>query len=126
MRTSEDRSGPLATCTCTCNPCQSTGTSSPVSTGDLPGLPVQVTNGPDRSSEVLIVPLTQPRHLRLSGSQGEAWDHWTDYWTSIGGSDAQKCQKEARDHPCCLFDSSKTSRGHQKITGMLVILMYLS
>ena len=52
MRTSEDRSGPLVTCTG--NPCQSTGTSSPVSTGDLPVLPVQVTNGPDRSSEVLI------------------------------------------------------------------------
>ena len=52
MRTSEDRSGPLVTCTG--NPCQSTGTSSPVSTGDLPVLPVQVTNCPDRSSEVLI------------------------------------------------------------------------
>ena len=50
MRTSEDRSGPLVTCTG--NPCQSTGTSSPVSTGDLPVLPVQVTNVPDRSSEV--------------------------------------------------------------------------
>ena len=47
-RTSEDRSGPLVTCTG--NLCQSTGTSSPVSTGDLPVLPVQVTNGPDRSS----------------------------------------------------------------------------
>ena len=45
MRTSEDRSGSLG------NPCQSTGTSSLVSTGDLP---VQVTNGPDLSSEVLI------------------------------------------------------------------------
>ena len=53
MRASEDRSGPLVTCTG--NPCQSTGTSSPVSTGDLPVLPVQVTNGPDRSSEALIV-----------------------------------------------------------------------
>ena len=52
MRTSEDRSGPLVTCTG--NPCQSTGTSSPVSTGDLPVLLVHVTNGPDRSSEVLI------------------------------------------------------------------------
>ena len=52
MRTSEDRSGPLVTCTG--NPCQSTGTSSPVSTGDLPVLPVQVTNGPDRSSLPLI------------------------------------------------------------------------
>ena len=52
MRTSEDRAGPLVTCTG--NPCQSTGTSSPVSTGDLPVLPAQVTNGPDRSSEVLI------------------------------------------------------------------------
>ena len=52
MRTSEDRSGPLVTCTG--NPCQSTGTSSPVSTGHLPALSMQVTNGPDRSSEVLI------------------------------------------------------------------------
>ena len=52
MRTSEDQSGPLVTCTG--NPCLSTGTSSPVSTGDLPGLSMQVTNGPDRSSEVLI------------------------------------------------------------------------
>ena len=52
MRTSEDRSGPLVTCTG--NPCQSTGTNSPVSTGDLPVLPMQVTNGPDWSSEVLI------------------------------------------------------------------------
>ena len=33
MRTSEDRSGPLVTCTG--NPCQSTGTSSPVSIVDL-------------------------------------------------------------------------------------------
>ena len=53
MGTSEDRSGPLVTCTG--NPCKSTGTSSPVSTGDIPVLPVQVTNGPDRSSEVLII-----------------------------------------------------------------------
>ena len=53
MRTSEDRSGPLVTCTG--NPCQSTGTSSPVSTGDLPVLAMQVTHGPDQSSEVLIV-----------------------------------------------------------------------
>ena len=53
MRTSEYRSGPLVTCTG--NPWQSTGTSSPVSTGDLPVLSMQVTNGPDRSSEVLIV-----------------------------------------------------------------------
>ena len=51
MRASEDRSGPLVTCTG--NPCQSTGTSSPVSTGDQHVLPVQVTNGPDWSSEVL-------------------------------------------------------------------------
>ena len=51
LRTSEDRSGPLVTCTG--NPYQSTGTSSLVSTGDLHVLPVQVTNGPDRSSEVL-------------------------------------------------------------------------
>ena len=52
MRTLEDRSGPLATCT------GNTGRS-PVLTGELVpvdwhGLPVQVTNGPDRSSEVLI------------------------------------------------------------------------
>ena len=52
MRTSEDRSGPLVTCT------DNTGRS-PVLTGevvpvDWHGLPVQVTNGPDRSSEVLI------------------------------------------------------------------------
>ena len=52
MRTSEDRSGPLVTCIG--NLCQSKGTSSPVSTGDIPVLPVQVTNGPDRSSELLI------------------------------------------------------------------------
>ena len=57
MRTSEDRSGPLVTCTG--SPCQSTGTSSPVSTGDLPVLPVQVANGPDRSSEVLIQPVSR-------------------------------------------------------------------
>ena len=61
MRASEDRSGPLVTCTG--NPCQSTGTSSPVSTGDLPVLPVQVTNGPDRSSEALISHATEaPPH----------------------------------------------------------------
>ena len=42
LRNPEDRSRPLVTCTG--NPCQSTGTSSPVSTGDLPVLPVQVTN----------------------------------------------------------------------------------
>ena len=53
MRTSEDRSGPLVTCT------GNTGRS-PVLTGELVpvdwhGLPVQVTNGPDRSSEVLII-----------------------------------------------------------------------
>ena len=47
MRTSEDRSGPLITCT------GNTGRS-PVLTGELVpvdwhGLPVQVTNGPDRS-----------------------------------------------------------------------------
>ena len=52
MRASEDQSRPLVTCTG--SPCQSTGTGSPVSTGDLPVLPVQVTNGPDRSSESLI------------------------------------------------------------------------
>ena len=51
MRTSEDRSGPLVTCID--NPGRS-----PVLTGELVpvdwhGLPVQVTNGPDRSSEVL-------------------------------------------------------------------------
>ena len=51
MRTSEDRSGPLVTCI------GNTGRS-PVLTGELVpvdwhGLPVQVTNGPDRSSEVL-------------------------------------------------------------------------
>ena len=56
MRASEDRSGLLVTCTG--NPCQSTGTCSPVSTGDLPVLPVQVTNSPDRSSEVLIKPIS--------------------------------------------------------------------
>ena len=53
MRTSEDRSGPLVTCT------GNTGRL-PVLTGELVpvdwyGLPVQVTNGPDRSSEVLIL-----------------------------------------------------------------------
>ena len=53
MRTSEDRSGPLVTCI------DNTGRS-PVLTGELVpvdwhGLPVQVTNGPDRSSEVLIL-----------------------------------------------------------------------
>ena len=52
MRTSEDRSGLLVTCT------GNTGRS-PVLTGELVpvdwhGLPVQVTIGPDRSSEVLI------------------------------------------------------------------------
>ena len=52
MRISEDRSGPLVTCTV------NTGRS-PVLTGELVPvdwhrLPVQVTNGPDRSSEVLI------------------------------------------------------------------------
>ena len=52
MRTSEDWSGPLATCT------GNTGRS-PLLTRELVpvdwhGLPVQVTNGPDRSSEVLI------------------------------------------------------------------------
>ena len=52
MRTSEDRSGLLVTCI------DNTGRS-PVLTGELVpvdwhGLPVQVTNGPDRSSEVLI------------------------------------------------------------------------
>ena len=52
MRASEDRSGPFVTCPG--NPCQSTGTSSRVSTGDLPVLPVQVTNVPDRSSGFLI------------------------------------------------------------------------
>ena len=52
MRTSEDRSGPLVTCKG--NPCQSTGSSSPVSTGNLPVLPLQVTNDPDQSFEVLI------------------------------------------------------------------------
>ena len=53
MRTSEDRSGPLVTCI------DNTGRS-PMLTGELVpvdwhGLPVQVTNGPDRSSEVLIL-----------------------------------------------------------------------
>ena len=53
MRTSEDRSGLLVTCK------GNTGRS-PVLTGELVpvdwhGLPVQVPNGPDRSSEVLIV-----------------------------------------------------------------------
>ena len=53
MRTSEDRSGPLVTCI------DNTGRS-PVLTGELGpvdwhGLPVQVTNGPDRSSKVLIL-----------------------------------------------------------------------
>ena len=52
MRNQEDRSGTLVTCTG--NPCQSTGTSSPVSTGDLPVLPVQVTNSLDQSSGFLI------------------------------------------------------------------------
>ena len=52
MRTSEDRSGPLVTCID--NPGRL-----PVLTGELVpvdwhGLPVQVTNGPDRSSEDLI------------------------------------------------------------------------
>ena len=52
MRISEDWSGPLVTCT------GNTGRS-PVLTGELVPvdwhrLPVQVTNGPDRSSEVLI------------------------------------------------------------------------
>ena len=52
IRTSEDRSGPLVTCT------GNTGRS-PVLTGELVPvdwhrLPVQVTNGPDWSSEVLI------------------------------------------------------------------------
>ena len=52
MRTSEDWSGPLVTCT------GNTGRS-PVLTGELVpvdwhGLPVQVTNSPNRSSEVLI------------------------------------------------------------------------
>ena len=52
MRTSEDWSGPLVTCI------DNTGRS-PVLTGELVpvdwhGLPVQVTNGPDRSSEVFI------------------------------------------------------------------------
>ena len=52
MRTSEDRSGLLVTCI------DNTGRS-PVLTGELVpvdwhGLPVQVTNSPDRSSEVLI------------------------------------------------------------------------
>ena len=52
MRTSENRSGSLVTCF------DNTGRS-PVLTGELVpvdwhGLPVQVTNGPDRSSEVLI------------------------------------------------------------------------
>ena len=57
MRASEDRSGPLVTCKGI--PCQSTGTSSPVSTGDLHVLPVQVTNSLDRSSEALIVPFVK-------------------------------------------------------------------
>ena len=53
MRNPEDLSGLLVTCT------GNTGRS-PVLTGELVpvdwhGLPVQVTNGPDRSSEVLIV-----------------------------------------------------------------------
>ena len=57
MRTSEDRSGPLVTCTG--NTCRS-----PVLTGELVpvdwhGLPVQVTNSPDRSSEVLIGKMQQ-------------------------------------------------------------------
>ena len=63
MRTSEDRSGPLVTCTG--NPCQSTDTSSLVSTGDLPGLSMQVTNGPDRSSEVLIGEIVAKKLLCL-------------------------------------------------------------
>ena len=72
MRTSEDRSGPLVTYTG--NPCQSTGTSSPVSTGDLPGLSMQVTHGPDRSSEVLIEGFKKyilkenlKTHMKISG-----------------------------------------------------------
>ena len=44
VRNSEDQSGPLVNC-------QSTGTSFPVSAGDLPVLSMQVTNSPDRSSE---------------------------------------------------------------------------
>ena len=52
MKNSEDWSRPLVTCTG--NPCQSTGTSSPVSTGNLPVLPVKVTNCPDRSFGFLI------------------------------------------------------------------------
>ena len=52
IRDSKDWSRPLVTCTG--NPCQSTGTSSPVSTGDLPVLPLQVTNGPGGSSGFLI------------------------------------------------------------------------
>ena len=63
MRNPEDRSGPLVTCTG--NPYQSAGTSSPVSTGDLPVLPVQVTNGPDRSSGFLIDPDEKIKYMNL-------------------------------------------------------------
>ena len=47
MRASEDWSGPFVTCTG--NPCQSTGTSSPVSTGHLPVLRGEPTESIDGS-----------------------------------------------------------------------------
>ena len=52
LKSPGDESGPLISCTC--NPCQSTGTSSLVSTGD-PVLSMQVINGLDRSSGFLII-----------------------------------------------------------------------
>ena len=52
LKSPGDQSRPLISCTC--NPCQSTGTSSLVSTGD-PVLSMQVINGLDWSSGFLII-----------------------------------------------------------------------
>ena len=52
LRISKELSGPLSTYTG--NPCQSTGTSTPVSTGDLPVLSMLVLNGRPTSSILLV------------------------------------------------------------------------
>ena len=67
MRTSENRSGPLSTCTG--NPCQCTGTSSPVSTGDLPALSMQVLNRPLTSSLLYV---NQIQNNRCENFRGQS------------------------------------------------------
>ena len=59
MRTSEDRSGQLVTCAC--NTGRSTVLTRELVPVDWHGLPVQVTNGADRSSEVLILCIIVPK-----------------------------------------------------------------